>query len=221
MNFRNDIRKFCTIINSLTLQKPKSSSPNCINTANGFINSMDAIAEEFNNHFCSIGEKFSDKVDASISPRFRTHLTRHVSSSMFFSTVTSIEVYNIINLPNPKKSCDSDGVDVKYLKSAAVVIAPVLALLCNACITLGVFLFCLKIPKIIPIFKAGDKINIANYCSISLLSCFSKILEKLTYTRTINFLNHENVLLPSQHGFKRNYSISNAIIDILSACYDK
>ena len=219
MNFRNVIREFCTIINSLTPQKPKSSSPNCINTANGFINNTDAIAEEFNNHFCTIGKKLSDKVDASVSPRFSTHFTRHVSSSMFFSPVISIEVYNIVNLLNPKKSCGSDGVDVKYLKSAAVAIAPVLALLCNACITLGVFPFCLKISKIILIFKAGDKTNIANYCPIFLLSCFSKILEKLTYTRTINFLNHENVRLPPHYSFRRNYSISNAIIDILSTCY--
>ena len=139
---------------------------------------------------------------------------------MCFSPVTSMEVYNIINLLNPNKSCGSDSVDVKYLRSAAVVIAPVLALLCNACLTLGVFPSCLKISKVIPIFKAGDKTNVTNYRPISLLSCFSKILEKLAYTRTIDFLNHENVLLSTQCGFKRNYSTSHAIIDILSTCYD-
>ena len=166
------------------------------------------------------------------------YLTRRVSSSMFFSPVTSMEVYNIINLLNPNKSCGPDRVDVKYLKSAAVVIAPVLALLCNACLTLGVFFFCLKISKVIPIYikklfpyifpyqkvipiyKAGDKTNVTNYRPISLLSCFSKILEKLVYTRTIDFLNHENVLLSTQYGFKRNYSTFHAIIDILSTCYD-
>ena len=204
----------------MTPQKPKSSFPNCINTANGLINKTDAIAEEFNNHFCSIGKKLSDKVDASNSRRFSTYLTRHVSSSMFFSPVTSMEVYNIINLLNPNKSCGPNSVDVKYLKSAAVVIAPVLALLCNACLTLGVFPSCLKISKVIPIYKAGDKTNVTNYRPISLLSCFSKILEKLFYTRTIDFLNHENVLLSTQYGFRRNYSTSHAIIDILSTCYD-
>ena len=44
---------------------------------------------------------------------------------MFFRLVTSMEVYNIINLRNPNKSCGSDGIKVKYLRSAAMVIAPV------------------------------------------------------------------------------------------------
>ena len=131
-----------------------------------------------------------------------------------------MEVYNIINLLNPNKSCGSNSVDVKYLRSAAVIIAPVLALLCNACLTLGVFPSCLKISKVIHVFKAGDKTNVTNYRPISLLSCFSKILEKLAYTRTIDFLNHENVLLSTQYGFRRNYFTSHAIIDILSTCYD-
>ena len=53
-----------------------------------------------------------------------------------------------------------------------------------------------------------------------LLSCFSKILEKLAYTRIIYFLNHENVLLPNPYGFRRNLSFSHAVINILSTCYD-
>ena len=148
------------------------------------------------------------------------YLTRRVSSSMFFSPVTLIKVYNIINLLNPNKSCGPDSVDVKYLRSAAVVITPVLTLLCNACLTFGVLPSCLKISKVISIFKADDKTCVTNYRLISLLSCFSKILEKLAYTRTTEFLNHKNVLLPTQYSFTKNYSSSHAIIDILSTCYD-
>ena len=111
-------------------------------------------------------------------------------------------------------------VDVKYLRSAAVVIAPVLALLCYACLTFGILPFCLKMSKVIPRFKAGDKTNIT-YCRfISILSCFSKILEKLAYTRTMNFLYHKNVLFPTQCSFRRNYSTSHAISDVLSTCCD-
>ena len=217
---RNDICKFWIIIKSLTPQKPKFSSPNWINTANGLINNTDAIAKEFNYHFCGIGKKLSDIVDAGNSPLFNMHLTRRVSSSMFFSPVTSMEVYNTINLLNSNKSCGSDGIDVTYLRSAAAVIAPVLALLCNACLTFGIFPSCLKISKVIPIFKAGDKTNVTNYRPISLQSFLSKILEKLAYSKTTDFLNHENVLIPTQYGFRKNYSTSHAIIDILSTCYD-
>ena len=86
-----------------------------------------------------------------------------------------MEVYYIINLLNPNKSCGSDGVDVKYSRSAAVVIAPLLALLGDACLTLGVVPSCLKISNVISIFKPGYKTNVTNYRTISLMLCFSKI----------------------------------------------
>ena len=73
MNSRNDIRKFWTIINSLTPQKHKFCSPNCINT-NGLINNTDDMAEEFNNHYCIIVKKLSDKVNANNSPKFSAYL---------------------------------------------------------------------------------------------------------------------------------------------------
>ena len=125
---------------------------------------------------CSIGKKLFDKVDASSSPKFNTYSTRRVSSSMFFSCVTSLEVYsyNIIFLLNPNKSCGSDGIDVKYLRSADLAIAPVLALLCNTCLTFGIFPSSRKISNVIPLFKAGDKTNVTNYRPISLPSCFPK-----------------------------------------------
>ena len=66
---------------------------------------------------------------------------------MFLSPVTAMEIYDIINLLNPNKSCGSDGVDMKYLRSAAVVIAPVLALLRYACLALGSISFLSKIIK--------------------------------------------------------------------------
>ena len=68
--------------------------------------------------------------------------------------------------------------------------------------------------------KAGDKTNVTNYHPFSLLSCFSKILEKLTCPSPIDFINHENIFLPTRYDFRKNYSTSHAIIDILSVCYD-
>ncbi len=39
----------------------------------------------------------------------------------------------------------------------------------------------LKIAKVTPIFKADDPSSFTNYCPISILPCFSKILEKIVY----------------------------------------
>ena len=43
----------------------------------------------------------------------------------------------------------------------------------------GVFPDNMKVAKVVPLFKAGDRSVFSNYRPISLLSQFSKILEKL------------------------------------------
>jgi hypothetical protein len=56
----------------------------------------------------------------------------------------------------------------------------------------GTFPDMLKLSKIIPIPKNGDERVIANYRPISILSVFSKILEKIMYKRLISFLHKNN-----------------------------
>ena len=64
----------------------------------------------------------------------------------------------------------------------------------------------LKIAKIVPIFKSGEKTNMDNYRPISLLSCFSKILEKVVANRLTSFLNLNNLITENQFGFRKKHS---------------
>ena len=57
-----------------------------------------------------------------------------------------------------------------------------LTYLVNSSIKQGIFPSELKIAKVFPIFKAGDKQVIANYRPISILNFFSKIFEKMWQT---------------------------------------
>lgn len=52
---------------------------------------------------------------------------------------------------------------------------------------------------------------------ISLLSGFSKILEKLMYKRLIDFINKHNILTDSQHGFRSERSTESAIFDLINS----
>ena len=53
----------------------------------------------------------------------------------------------------------------------------------NLSIEKGIFPGDLKIAKATPIYKADNKSDLSNYRPISVLSCFSKILERLMYNR--------------------------------------
>ena len=70
----------------------------------------------------------------------------------------------------------------------------------------------LKIAKVVPIFKSGDPRLPNNYRPISLLSNFSKIIEKVMHTRLSNFLEHNNLLSMSQFGFRKNHSTIHPMI---------
>ena len=52
----------------------------------------------------------------------------------------------------------------------------------------------LKIAKVIPVFKKGDRAKLSNYRPISLLSIFSKTFEKLVYKRLISYIDQNQIL---------------------------
>jgi len=74
----------------------------------------------------------------------------------------------------------------------------------------GIFPTILKYAIIKPIFKNGDKKNVANYRPISVLPSFSKILEKLMYIRLMNHLETNNILAAEQFGFRTSSSTEQA-----------
>ena len=77
-----------------------------------------------------------------------------------------------------------------------------------------------KKTKIIPIFKKGDLKNESNYRPISLLSSFSKLLEKIMYKRLYNFLKCYNILNAKQCGFRPGHATSHATTQVISNIVD-
>ena len=64
-------------------------------------------------------------------------------------------------------------------------------------------------------FKSGDSKVFNNYRPVSLLSQFSKILEKLFNIRLINYINKNNILYEGQYGFRKNHSTALALFDFI------
>jgi len=68
----------------------------------------------------------------------------------------------------------------------------------------------MKKAKIKPLFKKGDGQDIKNYRPTSILSVFSKPLEKLMHNRLLLFLKKHNILACEQHGFMESKSTETA-----------
>jgi hypothetical protein len=57
------------------------------------------------------------------------------------------------------------------------------------------------VALVTPIFKANENNEFKNYRPISVLTCFSKLLEKLMYKRLIKFIEKNKILTKHQYGF--------------------
>ena len=71
----------------------------------------------------------------------------------------------------------------------------------------------MKRAKVIPLYKTGNKHQFTNYRPVSLLSQFSKILEKPFHNRLHKFIDKHKLLTESQYGFRSNRATSLALID--------
>lgn len=82
----------------------------------------------------------------------------------------------------------------------------------------------MKVAKVIPLYKSGDKHSFNNYRPVSLLSQFSKVLEKLFAQRLDSFIEKYQLINENQFGFRKNRSTALALLtftdDISSATHN-
>jgi len=108
------------------------------------------------------------------------------------------EIINIVSNFDDKMSFGFDEIPIRILKCSIHSIAEPLLVIINNSIQNGVFPDVLKIAKICPIFKNGDKQTIENYRPISMLPSFSKIFEKLFFYRLLKYIDSKNILCNNQ-----------------------
>ena len=134
-----------------------------------------------NDFFVSIGPKLSSKLPV-VDPNINK--TR-VSKTMFLQLTDQWEFAKILKEMRNKKSYGLDGISNEILKCCSAVIEPAIAAAFNKCIEERTFPKCLKVAKVIPIFKKGDERNPENYRPKSLLGSISKVFEKRLQSRMI------------------------------------
>ena len=74
----------------------------------------------------------------------------------------------------------------------------------------------MKYAVVKPLFKKGDKSKISNYRPISILSPFSKVLEKVMYNQLQEHLNKYSILADEQFGFRTDSTTNNAIYKLIN-----
>ena len=113
---------------------------------------------------------------------------------------------------------------MSIMKANVIGIAAPLSSIINHSLLTGCFPDCMKLANVCPIFKSGDSSLIENYRPISVLSCFSKVFEKIMFNRLVSYLNRLNIINPNQYGFRKNHSAYMALLDLhdkITEAWDK
>ena len=113
------------------------------------------------------------------------------------------------------KSPGVDGISFTVLENCFGALHKPLLHVFNLSVVKGIFPDDFKIACVTPVFKGGDEKDLGNYRPISVLPCFSKILERIMYNRLYNHLIKNNILYSKQFGFQKGHSAEHAIIQLI------
>ena len=209
--YSGDGRKQWDMINQLLNRKTKGRTKiSKLSYNDKSITNSQQIADSFNEYFCNIAHKLKEEHSGGRPPEATIGTMRRNLTSMTVNDCTTYEIENIIKELKNKATSDISMVPLKLVGD---IISPVIQHITSASMKQGIFPTKLKCAKVIPLHKGGSTTDITNYRPISLLSCFSKIYEKLMQARLTTFLKVNNLLYKSQYGFRSGHCCEHAILE--------
>ena len=143
-----------------------------------------------------------------------------LNHSFDFRPISHAEVIKLARSIQNKKSAGPDGITTHISKITTITIPHILQNLINSSLLSGNVHTRLKSALIVPLHKKASKLSANNYRPISLISSFSKILEKVVKYQVTKYLDDHNILHIRQFGFRAKFSTLHAILHYIN-CIDK
>ena len=209
---KSNMKKTWDVIKTVINKKRRSTKYSEFLIDGSLTDDRDSIANKFNEYFCNIGPNLAKKIPSSCVS-FKRFLHSYSTDTIFLNDVEDAEIRKII-LSLKEGAPGVDDITAKALKHVVDFVVPSLSHICKLSLEQGHFPKELKLAKIIPLYKSNDPSHFNNYRPISLLSVFSKIMEKVMYDRLYDYLTTLKILYEYQFGFQKNKSTYMALISL-------
>ena len=134
------------------------------------------ICNILNEHFCTVGTKTASMQSQIGNPM--SYLKKKSTAELMLNPITEKKLFE--KFPN-KTSMGHDRVSNVLVKKLFDTIRYPLCIIFNKSFIEGIYPDKFKLAKVIPLHKGGEKDDVDNYRSISLLPVMPKILEKLMF----------------------------------------
>ena len=214
-NSKNDMRKTWKEINIIIGKNKKKLPQNKFkdDTGTTITNTQD-ICNNFNSFFVNVGPKLASDIK-NTGKNYYDYLQDMRPTSMFMKPIVESDIMKIIDKFKQNKSAGHDDIGNFIIKKVGRDIIKPITSIFNLSLSTGVVPHKLKVAKVIPIYKKADPEVFSNYRPVSLLSCFSKIMERLVFDRCVDYINKHEILNDKQFGFRQKHSTYMAIAQLV------
>ena len=237
-NFKKGTKPFYKIIKPFMSNKGEIDNTDITLAENGYmITDTNEVVNVFNNYYINIVEFTSGKVPSNIAktmpnsalpddlidkikieyqdhPSIKAIKDNIITKEPFhFREVTEEEVYKLLITIDHTKSTGEDNIPAKFVKSAADLLTRPFTKVINKSINGSCFPDKAKVASVLPIFKSLERILKNNYRPVSILSTFSKILERVIKSQIVPYMDCH--LSEFVSAYRKNYSSEHVLIRLL------
>ena len=193
-NYQNDIKKSWDVIKEIIggAKSTKGIFPKRMIIDDQEISDQGKIANYFNKFFVDIGTKL-----ASMIPELQTKFDQYLNPHQTFIgkvNLTNDELKEASRSLKPNKSPGYDNISSNSVNETSDIFFTPLNYIFNLSLQQGIFPENLKIAKVSPVYKKDEEFLLTNYRPISVLPCFSKLLERIMYNRLFKYLSENGIL---------------------------
>ena len=177
--------------------------------------SSKASGNMINSFFISSVNDITGRFKPSASePIGDENILENAATTFKFSPFTERDVKEVISALKSPATNSLDKIFLHFLKLSPPVISATLADIFNLSLATATFPTAWEIAQVIPIFKKGNRQDIANYRPVSLLPLLSKVMEHIIDRQLCDYLEVSHLLHTSQHGFRRRRSCGTALLTL-------
>ena len=192
---------------------------------NDLIKDDKKISNLFNDFFVNIIERSTGKKPATSSkdksleeiistykdhPSIKSIKEQLKGTGFSMPAANEENIHKILASLDPKKAAGNDLIPPKVVVKSAGILSKPLTDVINATITKGIFPSNAKLASVKPIYKKGSRLDVSNYRPISVISAFSKVMEKHFESSMVDYIN--SILSQYLSGFRKGYSCQHLLL---------
>jgi hypothetical protein len=207
---KNNPKEMWNVVKTVTNTKRHKRSPEeILRIDKDARTSIDSV----NRFFVNIGKNLASKfpLPTQIEKTNCYPPTVSMVNSFVILPISETEVERLIMSLRSDCALGWDDIPARVLKQSCNTLVKPLTHVLNLCITKGVFPSVFKRAVVHPIHKGGDRDLITNYRPISVLTPFSKILERYLNKSLKNYLEKHGIISDNQFGFRSHKSTEDAV----------